>query len=494
MVDNLSRLLQTCNELKTFALALLHMKNKIFAIIAVSLACSQVMGATYYWTRGSATGSNNRYYTNINNWSLKDTYDKTTNPNGYNLEPASSIPGESDEMKLMYRSGSNGSDGTSTTPTIMLSQNVDLGKMIINNTDRPPLMISGPDNSITFNKKALNSDIKGSYTIITKERNIGTFSFDTNIIVAHSGNHKVIVQNTSDADLAFLGKNFTAEGEMASGEYREVRFSFSQRTKSDEWIDYASGDIILNTGIYSKMNVVFSGGGKLNAPNYSEGVFWLKGTQSNVMGWTHITDCAKIYLDKRGGAQAITSDKGKMLYVGWRSHVVWLNDNQIADDITVQFKTPIIDTQSPSDLTCIFDLNGHSERIGKIDMWNDNTLAKQGLQTIIDFGNGGEQSFTFASINFQTTNSSFQSRVNFYRTFLDFRNYRMGEDHVYCASKLSASTFMNDDPRDRTTKTYLNLLRFPEFGVFGVDYEIAETQVTINGETLYEYSPRALGN
>ena len=119
---------------------------------------------------------------------MKD-YDKTTNPNGYNEEPADSIPGESDEMRLMFRSGANGSDGTSTTPTIMLSQNVDLGKMIINNTEQPPLMISGPDNSITFNKKALNSDIKGSYTIITKERNLGTFSFDTNIIVAHSGNH-----------------------------------------------------------------------------------------------------------------------------------------------------------------------------------------------------------------------------------------------------------------------------------------------------------------
>ena len=74
------------------------MKNKIFAIIAVSLACSQVMGATYYWTRGFPTGSNNRYYTNINNWSLKDVYDKTTNPNGYNQKSAYSIPGESDEM------------------------------------------------------------------------------------------------------------------------------------------------------------------------------------------------------------------------------------------------------------------------------------------------------------------------------------------------------------------------------------------------------------
>ena len=472
------------------------MKNKIFAIFAASLACSQVMGATYYWTRGTATGSNNRYYTNINNWSLIDCYNSSTNPNGYNTSPATSIPGESDTMRLTYRSGANGSDGTSATPTIMLNANVDLGQIVINNTDQPPLLISGPDNSITFNKKALNSDIKGSYIIITKERNIGTFSFDTNIIVAHSGNHNVTIQNTSDADLAFLGKNFTVEGQMASGEYREVRFYTAPRKKGgDIWIDYASGDIILNTALYSKMNVVFSGGGKPTDANTSRGVFWLKGTESNVMGWTHIRDCAKVYLDKRG-AQAISSDQpnGKYLYFGWRSQIIWLNDNQIADDIRVQFKTPIADAQSPSDLTGIFYLNGHSERIGTIDLWNDNSTPKQGLQAVIDFGNGGEQSFTFAGINFQTTNSTFAARVYFYRTFLDFRNYRLGEDHVYCKAKLSSSSFMNDDPRDRTTKTYLNLIRFPEFGVFGVDYEIAETQVTINGETLYEYSPRALGD
>lgn len=469
------------------------MKNKIFAIIALSLACSQVIGATFYWTRGSATGSNNRYYTNINNWSLKDCYNSSTNPNGYNTDPADRIPGESDEMRLTYRSGSNGPDGTSKTPTIMLSQNVNLGKMTINNTDQPPLLISGPDNSITFNKVALNSTVSSSYTIISKERNIGTFSFDTNIIVAHSGNHKVTIQNSSDADLSFLGKSFTAEGTMASGEYREVRFGFSQRQKYDQLIDYACGDIILNTGIYSKMNVVFSGGGNLSSPNNSEGVFWLKGNQSNVMGWTHIRDHAKIYLNKTGGAQAISSDSGKMLYVGWRSHIIWLNDNQIADDITVQFKTPIVDTQSPSDLTCIFDLNGHSERIGTIDLYNDNS-TKQGLQSVIDFGNGGEQTFTFGRINLRVTDQTFMGRVYLYRTFFDFRNYRLGEDHVYSTSKLSASSFTNDDPRDRTTKTYLNLLRFPEFGVFGVDYEIAETQVTINGETLYEYSPRALGD
>ncbi len=472
------------------------MKNKIFAIFAASLACSQVMGATYYWTRGTATGSNNRYYTNINNWSLIDCYNSSTNPNGYNTSPATSIPGESDTMRLTYRSGANGSDGTSATPTIMLNANVDLGQIVINNTDQPPLLISGPDNSITFNKKALNSDIKGSYIIITKERNIGTFSFDTNIIVAHSGNHNVTIQNTSDADLAFLGKNFTVEGQMASGEYREVRFYTAPRKKGgDIWIDYASGDIILNTALYSKMNVVFSGGGKPTDANASRGVFWLKGTESNVMGWTHIRDCAKVYLDKRG-AQAISSDQsnGKYLYFGWRSQIIWLNDNQIADDIRVQFKTPIADAQSPSDLTGIFYLNGHSERIGTIDWWNDNSTPKQGLQAVIDFGNGGEQSFTFAGFSFQTTNTSFSSRVYFYRTFLDFRNYRLGEDHVYCKAKLSSSSFMNDDPRDRTTKTYLNLIRFPEFGVFGVDYEIAETQVTINGETLYEYSPRALGD
>ena len=472
------------------------MKNKIFAIFAASLACSQVMGATYYWTRGTATGSNNRYYTNINNWSLIDCYNSSTNPNGYNTSPATSIPGESDTMRLTYRSGANGSDGTSATPTIMLNANVDLGQIVINNTDQPPLLISGPDNSITFNKKALNSDIKGSYIIITKERNIGTFSFDTNIIVAHSGNHNVTIQNTSDADLAFLGKNFTVEGQMASGEYREVRFYTAPRKKGgDIWIDYASGDIILNTALYSKMNVVFSGGGKPTDANASRGVFWLKGTESNVMGWTHIRDCAKVYLDKRG-AQAISSDQsnGKYLYFGWRSQIIWLNDNQIADDIRVQFKTPIADAQSPSDLTGIFYLNGHSERIGTIDWWNDNSTPKQGLQAVIDFGNGGEQSFTFAGFNFQTTNSTFAARVYFYRTFLDFRNYRLGEDHVYCKAKLSSSSFMNDDPRDRTTKTYLNLIRFPEFGVFGVDYEIAETQVTINGETLYEYSPRALGD
>lgn len=466
------------------------MKNKIFAIFAASLACSQVMGATYYWTRGTATGSNNRYYTNINNWSLIDCYNSSTNPNGYNTSPATSIPGESDTMRLTYRSGANGSDGTSATPTIMLNANVDLGQIVINNTDQPPLLISGPDNTITFNKKDYAT------TIISKERNIGTFSFDTNIFIAHSGKTSVTVQNTSDADLAFLGKNFTVEGQMASGEYREVRFYTAPRKKGgDIWIDYASGDIILNTALYSKMNVVFSGGGKPTDANASRGVFWLKGTESNVMGWTHIRDCAKVYLDKRG-AQAISSDQsnGKYLYFGWRSQIIWLNDNQIADDIRVQFKTPIADAQSPSDLTGIFYLNGHSERIGTIDLWNDNSTPKQGLQAVIDFGNGGEQSFTFAGINFQTTNSTFAARVYFYRTFLDFRNYRLGEDHVYCKAKLSSSSFMNDDPRDRTTKTYLNLIRFPEFGVFGVDYEIAETQVTINGETLYEYSPRALGD
>ena len=199
------------------------MKNKIFAIFAASLACSQVMGATYYWTRGTATGSNNRYYTNINNWSLIDCYNSSTNPNGYNTSPATSIPGESDTMRLTYRSGANGSDGTSATPTIMLNANVDLGQIVINNTDQPPLLISGPDNTITFNKKDYAT------TIISKERNIGTFSFDTNIFIAHSGKTSVTVQNTSDADLAFLGKNFTVEGQMASGEYREVRFYTAPR-------------------------------------------------------------------------------------------------------------------------------------------------------------------------------------------------------------------------------------------------------------------------
>lgn len=195
-----------------------------------------------------------------------------------------------------------------------------------------------------------------------------------------------------------------------------------------------------------------------------------------------------MYLDKTDGADAISNGA---FYLGWRSEAILMRDNQINDNVTVQFKTPWVDTAFPSDITGILNLNGFSERIKNIEFWNDNGSPKQGLRAIIDFGDGGAQTFIFAGINFQISNTTFSGRVYRYRTFVEFYSYRQGEDHVYSVSKLSSTTFTNDAPGDTSTKTLVTLLRFPEFGVYDVDYTVSETAVSVNGESMYEYAPVA---
>jgi len=451
---------------------------KSFLIFLSALCAANAFAASFYFSRGIKNTSSTDLYSDTNNWCKNSTSD------GWNSNPSNTVPGASDTVYLNYASGYVGNTWPSSRPAITLFENVNLGRFNITNNNNIPLTLNGPESTVTFNTKATSS------TIIYKERNLGYFEFSTNIKVASTGLSNVTINNNSDEDLLFSGTNFTVESATvgATTVRAWVSFYVPQRSKPDQWTDYAQGDIIINSAINSQGSIEFRSD-NVSSPRNSVGSIWLRGTKDNVIGWTHIKYGLTLYLDKSNGAQAISSSNGYMVYLGWRSHIVWMADNQIADNMTLQLKTPIVYTDSPSDLTTTLDLNGHSERVGQIEFWNDNS-TKQGLMSVVDFGNGGEQHFTFKNFRIPT-DTSFKNRVWLYRTFIEFRSYREGEDHVYCATKLSTQTYTNDDPNDKTTKNQINLLRFPEFGVYNVDYSISETAKTINGETLYEYAPVA---
>ena len=455
-------------------------KFKLFFTLLL-VSGSLLFGATEFWfTRGinQATGTaqtNNRNYGNLNNWSKS----LPANPY-YNTVLADSLPTASGKVRLATNSGANGSANIdNNNKYINLDGDYSVGQFEVSAYGGIPTEFRGSDRTLTFN--TVKVDNRSQVDIIAKYANSIDFTFYINLAIADrtSGSATVTILNSSDSALIFSGKTISMLGKESST--ATLQFAAKARTQSGT-NSYQAGNINIESQLTGLGTVQFIA----DDPSETQtvGSIWVMGTETNTA--TFVASYVRLYLDKSPGAYAIssvsTSTDRQVFTLQNRAYVCLMRDNQIDPVMELRFGTPISNRPDDSSLVAgVLDLNGYSESVRRIYFnKSDAGMVTSGVIGVIDFGNGGEQSFTCQSLSY------YQRYLNVGATWVEFRNYKLGEDHFYCKETIFRTATGAEDTNRK------NMLRFPEFGVYGVDYQVVETTVTINGESYFEYSPQPL--
>lgn len=193
----------------------------------------------------------------------------------------------------------------------------------------------------------------------------------------------------------------------------------------------ADRNIVINSTIYAA-NVRLEAGNRSDTNKYGT-ITTIGGSSSNVIsGQMFIADTAVVHFNKSNNA-LVTST----LRLVRGAKVIFDQDGQLDETVNVSLGNPFIadTTSSYYGISGIFDLNGHSTRVGRISIDNQSTTKVKNL-AYIDMGSAsGANTFHMKDIYFTP---SFIVNMDLDESAIIIQNYELGVDHVYSDERLSS--------------------------------------------------------
>ena len=494
--------------------------GSVFAVFSAFLLENSVYGAGYYWTRGeeltgdTATaswfdqrnwqgGAWNDVFLTCDGWNMAPNgtgYLPTSNGNDFpSVVYSSSLKGPNDSCEIRPGFMNSGYVGYDTSELQSIEINKDPSSDVADKQNgiarATSVRIYKDDRKLEYLNTTPGFSGDGTLRLYTYQASTPTattnaynvhgeaynsdFTFDVDVTIStwdgggstvnsvirpFTDGHKIIF---TDGHVLNINKNSDADGVMGSGTINILNYVNST----------CDNEIIINSKVYADQ-FRLTNGNRTETNKYGT-VTTLGGSESNEIRYVFMADTAVIRLAKQGSATVIS--QGSTFRTARGATVILDADGQFDHTMTYEFGNPFYAEKESSyyGVSSTLNLNGHSTTLGGILLDNQYASLYIENKAIIDFGEtSGANTLTVTSVG---ANAKYDAYTDWENSSITFKNYELGEDHFYCAAKLSETEISDFG-------IYISdLLVFD--GYSSEDFIIAENEVMIDGALYYEYVP-----